>query len=359
MAIYKREKTWWYKFSIRGVVYRGSCWTENEKAALEFHDNVKAQVWRGKFLKDSVRHTWAEALKRWLTEHQHKRTACEDVKRGQWWTEKFASRGVKYLDEITPDVVKEIRDAEATRPRQRNGKQIAPATVNRKIAMLRAVINAAAREYQWLAQAPLFRCLPERNERMRFLTPSEVQRLLAVLEEPYRSMAMLAVATGLRLGNIKNLAWEQVDFGRRQMTFPGVVMKNGFALSIPINETALEALRPWVKDGVGRVFTRPDGGPVREIPSKMWSKALEKAGINNFRWHDLRHTWASLMRQSGEGLDKIQELGAWQDSRMVKRYAHLSVDHLASASSAIDRVLVGGVGTNLAQCRNEKELGVA
>jgi integrase len=264
------------------------------------------------------------------------------VKRGEWWTAKFKTHKVKFLDEINADVVRLIRDEEIGRPRQRNGKPIAPATVNRKIALLRAVVNAAAREYQWLDQAPLFRCLPERNERVRFLSPAEVQRLLSVLEEPYRSMAMLAVATGLRLGNIKDLTWEQVDFGRRQMTFPGVVMKNGMALTIPINDTALQALRPWVGKDVGRVFVKPDGKPVREVPSKMWKRVLEKAGIDNFKWHDLRHTWASLMRQSGEGLDKIQELGAWQDARMVRRYAHLSVDHLAKASSAIDRVFEPG-----------------
>ena len=70
----------------------------------------------------------------------------------------------------------------------------------------------------------------------------------------------------------------------------------------------------------------------------MWKNALARSGISNFKWHDLRHTWASLMRQSGEGLDKIQELGGWQDPKMVRRYAHLSTDHLAKASSAIDRV---------------------
>jgi integrase len=232
-----------------------------------------------------------------------------------------------------------IRDAEVRRPRQRDGKPIAPATVNRKIALLKAVVNAAAREYQWIPYAPLFRCLPENNERVRFLTVPELQRLFAALEEPYRSMAQLAVSTGLRLGNVRTLTWEQVDFTRRMMAFPGSIMKNGQPLNIPINATAIEAIRPWVGRDQKYVFVKDDGQIVSEIPSKMWARTLQKAGLENLRWHDLRHTWASLMRQSGQGLDVIQELGAWKDPRMVQRYAHLSMEHLHKHSQVLDDVL--------------------
>jgi integrase len=346
MAIYLRNEVWHYRFVINGVRYRGSCKTGDEKLAQEYEDNLKADAWRRKHLKHSVRHTWAEALDRWLKDHAHKRTALSDVQFGRWWTEQFAAARVRFLDEVTPDVVMAIRDAEIGRPRQRNGKPIAPATVNRKIAMLRSVINAAAREYQWIEQAPLFRCLPERNERVRFLTVPELQRLIGALEEPYRSMATVAVSTGLRFGNIARLTWEQVDFVRRVMTFPATVMKNGLPLTIPINDTAMSAIRSWLGRHDLYVFVRSDGQAVKQIPSKMWARTLREAGIENFRWHDLRHTWASLMRQSGQGLDVIQELGAWQDSRMVKRYAHLSVEHLLSHSKTIDSLLPGGVAQN-------------
>jgi integrase len=339
MTIKKRGSTWWYAFCVNGVRYRGSCFTEKEKEAQEFHDKIKNEVWRGKQLKDSVRHTWTEALDRWLHEHQHNRTAKANVKFGDWWTAQFKEHKVKYLNDINSDLFKVIRDNELNRPRQRNGKQLAPATVNRKIALLRAVVNAAAREYQWMDTAPLFRCLPERNERVRYLTPTEIQRLLGELQEPYKSMALLAVATGLRQSNIFQLTWRQVDFVRKQITFPEEVMKNGMALTIPINETAMQAIKPWIGKDDQFVFVLPNGNPVKELLSKMWKNALARSGISNFKWHDLRHTWASLMRQSGEGLDKIQEMGGWQDPKMVRRYAHLSTEHLAKSASAIDRVL--------------------
>ena len=339
MAIFLRRSVWHYDFTVNGHRRRGSCKTKDKREAQEFEDNLKSKVWRKRNLKYSVQHTWEEALKRWLSDHDHKKTAHEDVKYGRWWTEKLTKHGAKFLEDVTPDVVMAIRDAEIGRPRQRNGKPISAATVNRRIALLRAVINAAAREYQWIAQAPLFRCLPERNERTRFLSVPEVKKLIGCLAEPYRSMAQLAVSTGLRLGNIRTLAWSQVDLGRRILTFPGSIMKNGLPLTIPINETAMGAIRPWVNRHRQYVFVKEDGAVVREIPSKMWSRSLKEAGIEDFRWHDLRHTWASLMRQSGQSLDVIQELGAWQDARMVRRYAHLSVDHLYRHSQVLDTAL--------------------
>ena len=339
MAIYQRGKVWHYRFQINGSRYRGCCNTEVKSDALEYEAKLRANVWRNQKLGYSVRHTWQETLDLWLSNHEHKKTATEDVFYGRWWTEKLKKHGVKFLDEVTPDVVMAIRDAEVGRPRQRSGKPVATATVNRNIALLRAVINAAAREYQWIAQAPLFRCLPMRNERVRFLTVPEFQRLFAALEEPYRSMSQLAVSTGLRLGNVRTLTWEQVDFTRRMMAFPGSIMKNGQPLNIPINATAIEAIRPWVGRDQKYVFVKDNGQIVREIPSKMWTRTLQKAGLENLRWHDLRHTWARLMRQSGQGLDVIQELGAWQDERMVKRYAHLSVEHLHKHSQVLDDVL--------------------
>ena len=339
MSISKRGNVWCYTITIGGKRYRGSCNTEVEREAMEFHDRLRADLWRGVSLKQKVRKTWSETLDRWLSEHKHKRTAKADIGFGDWWSARFAEHKVKFLDEITPDLVKQIRDKELLVPRVRNGQAKKPATVNRKIALLRAVVNAAAREYQWIETAPLFRLLPERNERLRFLTPTEVHRLLAVLEEPYRSMAQLAVSTGLRQGNVLKLTWEQVDFQNRVLSFPDKVMKNNLPLVIPMNQTAMEAIRPWVGKHERYVFVRSDGTNVRQVCSKMWKAVLKEAGITNFKWHDLRHTWASLMRQSGMGLDVIQELGGWQDSNIVKRYAHLSIDHLSQHSEVLDGVL--------------------
>jgi integrase len=339
MALNKRGNTWHYFIQINGKVFRGSCKTENKEEALEFHDRRKAELWRVGVVKDRKRYTWSEASERWLSEHLKNKTIKAQFGFANWWTARFKEHGVKYLDDINSDLFKVIRDKEISRPNVRTGKPIAPATVNRKIGLLVAVVNAAAREYQWLDTAPLFRRLQERNERVRYLTPTEIQRLLGALQEPYKSMALLAVSAGLRQSNVFKLTWKQIDFVRKTITFPEDVMKNGMPLTIPINETAMQAIQPWIGKDDQFVFVLPNGQLVKSLQTIMWKKALATSGITNFRWHDLRHTWASLLRQSGVGLDKIQELGGWKDSKMVLRYAHLSVDHLSKDASTIDHIL--------------------
>ena len=79
------------------------------------------------------------------------------------------------------------------------------------------------------------------------------------------------------------------------------------------------------------------GKPVRQVNTKAWRKALRTAGIENFRWHDLRHSWASWHVQAGTPLHALQELGGWQSAEMVRKYAHLSTDHLAEYVTRVSR----------------------
>ena len=100
-----------------------------------------------------------------------------------------------------------------------------------------------------------------------------------------------------------------------------------------------------------RVFTY-NGRPFDRASTLGWMKALKRAGIENFRWHDLRHTWASRLAQKGVPLNDIQEMGAWQTAAMVRRYAHLSPAHLAHRAKAIDEL----IDTNLAQLPNPESI---
>lgn len=328
MSIYLRNKTWWYTITVKGKTHRGSCKTEDEQQALEYHDRIRAEVWRGRVVKDLQKRTVAEAIDRFLKERGNKRSYKDDERYGQWWKDQLSSAQVRLLEEVTPDVVKDIRDEELAR--------VAPATVNRKLAFLRSVINAAHREWMWLEQAPKFRLVPGEVVRRRFLEPEEVTRLVEALPRPYADMALFSVATGLRQGNVLGLRWQHVDLARRRVTLPDEVMKNGLPFSCPLNETAVSVLRTWLGRHEEYVFS---AGRIQDVPSRMWAKALGRAGLVDVRWHDLRHTWASLMRQAGVGLDDLQELGGWESRAMVQRYAHLDVDHLSPKAAALDGVL--------------------
>lgn len=338
MSIYLRGSTWWYSITMDGKTYRASCKTSNEKQAQELHDIKKAELWRQVKLGDKPKRTWLEARDRWLKDRSQRKSLRADKQSVEWWDGQFEQRGLKYLEEITPDVVAEIRDEEAGRKKQRGGGVMKPATVNRKITTLRSIINAACRKWLWLDRAPLFEKLEEHNERVRWLTVQEVDRLARALPEPYGQMVLFAVFTGLRRGNITGLRWDYVNLVTKTLTLPHQVMKNGAPLTLPLNKGAVEILRGQIGKHDEWVFPRWDGERVIDIPSGTWAAACKEAGIEDFRFHDTRHTWASLMRQNGVGLDRLQELGGWKDASMVRRYGHLSVSHLAADAAVMDGV---------------------
>jgi integrase len=346
MRIFRRGSTWWYDFSIGGQRVRGSCDTDNEAKARQVLAEKHSQVWQKQKLGVRVRRSWAEATERYLKEHEALRTIETYRWQSEWWTEAFKLRNLTYIDELHPDVIKVIRDQEFARPKLRGGGKRSVADVNRKIAYLRAVVNAVYREYRWLeGEPPLYRMLPGEIERDMALEPAQVLRLAEVLPEPYGIMAKFAVATGLRRGNVLKLRWEYVDLGARMIRLPHQVMKNGKALRLPLNSMAVEILRSqWGKSDEW-VFPRADGTVASEVSSKVWDKATKAAGLDGFRWHDLRHTWATILGESGVSEQEIQRLGGWKDARMVKRYANLSVDHLSKAAEVVSE----SFGTNPAQ----------
>lgn len=338
MSIYRRGETWWYTFMIKGKVHRGSCKTTDEAQAREFHDRTKSDAWRGRVLKDAQRRTVEEAFKRFLKEREHKRSFKDDERYADWWRAEFDSAQVVMLDEVVPDVVAEIRD-DAMRRKSKRGTLPKPATMNRRLAFLRAVVYAAHKEWMWLEQCPKIKLLTGEVERRRFLNPDEVIRLVEALPEPFGDMALFAVSTGLRQANVLGLKWEWVNLQRKSATFPHEVMKNGLPFSCALNETAIVVLRRYLGKHEENVFVDAEGEPIKAVPSKMWKRALKEAGLADLRWHDLRHTWASLLRQAGVKTAELQEMGGWESAIMVQRYAHLNVEHLAENAQKMDGLL--------------------
>ena len=170
--------------------------------------------------------------------------------------------------------------------------------------------------------------LKEPTRRIRFLTRDEAQALLAVLPEHLADMAAFSLATGLRAANVTGLQWSQVDLARHLAWVHPDQAKARRAIAVPLNAHAVALVQKQIGKHVSHVFSYR-GKPIVQVSTKAWYAALERAGIENFRWHDLRHTWASWHVQSGTPLFALQEMGGWESPEMVRRYAHLAADHLS------------------------------
>jgi integrase len=137
------------------------------------------------------------------------------------------------------------------------------------------------------------------------------------------------LATGLRQANVTELEWSQVGLKIGVAWIHADQAKARKPISVPLSAYVMSILIRQQGRHPTRVFTY-GGKPVRQVNTKAWRNALKRAGITDFRWHYLRHTWASWHVQKGTPLNAPQELGAWESAEMVRRYAHLGHNHLAS-----------------------------
>lgn len=153
-----------------------------------------------------------------------------------------------------------------------------------------------------------------------------------------RDVVLFALATGLRHGNVVGLQWSQVDMRRRLAWIHADQAKARRPISVPLSEVAMGVLRRRRRDHETHVFVYR-GRSIRCANTKAWRDDLASLGMRDFRWHDLRHTWASWHVQHGTLLHVLQELGAWQSESMVKRYAHLGPNHYARHAEVASRVL--------------------
>jgi len=302
-------------------VQRSTGTTDRQKA-LELHDHLKVQLWRQSRLGEKPTYTWDQAVLRFLAETTYKRSHADDKQRLRWLHPHF--EGVP-LEGITRDLLDETM---AKRP------ELSPATVNRYVAVVRSILRKACLEWDWISKVPAFRIRKEAQKRVRWITQEEAARLIDALPSHLKDPAVFSLQTGLRQRNVFGLEWRQVDLQRRLAWIYVDQAKGGRDISVPLNPDAIAALRRQLGNHDTHVFSFR-GKPMSCFDTRTWQKALKIAGIDNFRWHDLRHTWASWHVQAGTTLQELMELGGWSSYTMVLRYAHLADSHLHDAASRI------------------------
>jgi len=321
MALYKRNKTYWVDITHNGKRLQRSTGTSDKLAAQELHDRLKADLWCQAI---NLKKTWMEAAVRWINESSHKRTLNDDKMYLRWLDPHFSKQT---LDNINREFIEKIACIKAS-------DGVGNACINRMLALIRAILNKAANQWEWLDHAPKITLRNEPNHRIRWLTRNEAARLIQELSTHLTHMTIFTLATGLRQGNVKNLKWDAVDLEKHPAWVHPDEAKSKRAIAIPLNKDAMAIIEQCKGQHPVYVFTYR-GRPVSQVNTKAWRKALLRAGIKNFRWHDLQHTWASWHVQQGTSLQELQLLGGWSSFSMVLRYAHLSSEHLREAASRI------------------------
>lgn len=321
MSLYKRKDSsvWWVKLTVNGRRIQKSTGTDDRKAAQEYHDRLKVELWEQTRLGVKERYTWHQAVLRWLDETKHKASRDHDLSNLRWLDPHLSGL---MLDEINRDCLDRVTHAKLA-------TGVANSSVNRMLAVVRSILRKAAMEWEWLDRAPKVRLLPESSRRIRWITRDEADRLIQELPDHLKAMVRFTLETGLRQANVTGLQWSQIDLVRRCAWIHPDQAKARRAISVPLSKAAVVILREQIGKNPVYVFTY-QGEPVTQVNTKAWRSALKRVGIKDFRWHDLRHTWASWHVQAGTPLHVLQELGAWESVEMVRRYAHFSSKHLES-----------------------------
>lgn len=317
--------------------------TTDRQRAQEFADRLKASLWRASRLGDRPARSWPDAVLRWVSETKHKRTHGEDIAKLRWLDRHL---GRLHLHQVTPDVIERIR-ADLESGNAPSGGRSA-GTVAKYLALVRSILRAAAGRWDWLDKAPTV-TLPRstaRDPAPRWLTRKQAAELLAALRAAElghtADMAELTLATGLRQLNVTGLRWDRVDLVERRAWVDSTDTKNARALAVPLNTQAVAILRRQLFRHRDLVFVYR-GRPIHRPNTRAWRRVLTELGLRpdpgrsarNFRWHDLRHTWASWHVQAGTPLPILQALGGWSSLDMVMKYAHLSPGLVADYADAI------------------------
>lgn len=319
---------WWVRHSdAMGRIRREKAGTKS--AALTLYRKRKTESLQRRKLPESLRSpmvSFAElAYDALAFSKAHKRSYGDDVIRMARLLARFRERAA---DSIT------AQELEHHLAQTAEENSWAPATVNRYRALISLVFRLGIESGKVKENpAKLVKHRQENNFRIRWLSPEEEVRLRAVISETcleHMPELDLALNTGLRLGELFGLVWENVNLARRVLTVPRA--KNGEMRHVPLNGPAIAALAELAKrgNGAGPVILNAEGGALAG-PRYWFEPAIRAARIRMFSWHCLRHTFASRLVMAGVDLRTVQELMGHKSIQMTVRYSHLTPKHTLAA----------------------------
>jgi integrase len=350
MGLYRRKDSpvWWMSFCVDKRQYQMSTGTSDKQIAQTIYDAIKGKIAIGKWIPElredekPKEYTFIELSEKYKAWAEGRQKAFK-----RWKSYLIAQLVKKFGDLFLNDFSTEVIEQYQSEMLSKGNK---PATVNRKIAVLAHIFTKAA-DWKMIDSAaiPKVKMLKEDNKRLRYLSKEECQALINACEPHLKPIVITALNTGMRKGEILNLRWDaNIDLRHGFILLDKT--KNGERREIPINDTLRGVLQGITRRlDISHVFyDNFTGKPYGDV-KRAFATACRRAGIKDFRFHDLRHTFASHLVMAGVDLTTVKELLGHKTLTMTLRYAHLAPSHKVEAVKKYDNFLNGKTPQNEGQ----------
>lgn len=352
MAVYKKNNRWFIDYylpngkrkrevaTIKGVDPQHI----NRQDALKCLSIRKGQLAGGKFdIADTKKPVLFERfVTRYLEDYSkpNKKSWTRDITSTNALLKFFSG---KNLSQITSWQVEKYK-ADRQREISRFGREISKSSINRELACLKTMFNKAI-DWDFVSENPVrkVKLFPEKPNKLRVVSDHEFQKVYSNTSGFLRPILVTAFNTGMRRGEIFNLKWQDVNLNEGYIIVRE--SKNNDSRIIPINKVLMESLKSVKNNGSSEyVFSHSNGNDPVKTFKTAFNSAIRRSGVEKFRFHDLRHTFASNLVMAGVDIVTVQELMGHKSINMTKRYSHPTPEHKKQAverlnSSAMDTYL--------------------
>jgi integrase len=319
MGVFKKNNRWWIDYYVNGRRVRKAI-SKSKTEAEKVLTKIQSEILHKRYaIPEDKKITFTDFAEK-IVENQTKLT-----KRGRQTYISLLKNlvvyfGDYYIDEINDYHCEQYKRKRIKQKCQKGDKTLSPAYINRDLSLLRSVLNKAVR-WGYLSTNPVKKIEFFKEEpKERILTIDEMKKLIDTAKNPLKNIILVALNTGMRQNEIYNLEWHQVNIDERFITVQKTKTKK--LRRIPLNKTMVELFsRLYSENGTNRfVFTNPKRGTHYVFNHGVWKKLLIKAGIENLRFHDLRHCFATYALLKGGDLISLKETLGHSDITTTARY---------------------------------------
>ena len=319
--------------------YEALKWSQDKEVEFRLNKNSS-------FTANNGKRTLGELIDRYSSKVlSHKKDIARQTIQLNWWK---AQLGNLMLCDISSSTISDYRE-KLQIGNTHYGKPRSATTVNRYLAAISHVFTVAWKEWNWINHNPVLnlRRYKEPRGRVRFLNDQERHRLLDACKKSrnvfLHPIVVLALLTGMRRGEILGLRWRDVDLYNKRIVIQET--KNGERRAMPLVDNSLQLIEKLKINARGSkddyIFHSPENRTKRCSIRTAWCNAIKRAEIENFRFHDLRHSTASYLAMNGASLLEIADILGHKTLQMVKRYSHLSEDHKATVLEKMNKKVFG------------------